>query len=287
MLEANNRLAPSRLPIAEGRFSAIPRPFLRWAGSKQALLQQIVPLLPKNYGRYYEPFLGSGALFFYLKPSRATLTDVSAELIGTWVGIRDHCKAIIDYLRPLKPNKKKFYQIRENRSTETDQNAAEFIYLNRTCWNGLYRVNSAGKFNVPYGAPKTDFIFDEENFRACCRLLNRRGITIRCADFEDAAAKARCGDLVFFDPPYVTKHNFNGFRDWNERLFSWSDQVRLATVSKRLVRRGVRVVVSNAEHEDIAALYRGFAQASLRRASTLASDSSKRGPTTEALFYHL
>jgi len=239
-------------------------------------LQQIVPTLPKTYGRYYEPFLGSGALFFHLKPRRATLTDTSADLITTWVGLRDHCDTIIDHLRPLKPSKELFYRIRENRSSAPEKNAAEFIYLNRTCWNGLYRVNSKGKFNVPYGAPKTDFIFDEENIRACSKLLSQKEVTIRRADFERAVNRAREGDLVFFDPPYVTKHNFNGFRDWNEKLFSWSDQERLAKVAKELVERGVKVIVSNAEHEDIMALYPGFVRTSLSRTSTL-SDISVPG----------
>lgn len=287
-MTGSERQSPSlAATVAEGRFSAVPRPFLKWAGSKQALLQQIAPLIPEKYERYYEPFLGAGALFFHLKPRKATLSDASPELISTWIGVREYCDEIVEFLRPMKPNKKKFYQIREKRSAEPDQNAAEFIYLNRTCWNGLYRVNSAGKFNVPYGAPRTDFIFDEANLRACAKLLNRSDISIRRADFENAVSRARSGDLVFFDPPYVTKHNFNGFRDWNEKLFSWSDQQRLAIVSKRLIERGVKVLISNAEHDDIAALYRGFKRTSLKRSSTLASNSLKRGPTTEALFYSL
>ena len=285
MYDAETGTNSDAIPEAIGRFSAIPRPFLKWAGSKQALLQQIAPVLPDRYGRYYEPFLGSGALFLFLKPRRATLSDASEELVRTWSAVRDHADKISNHLRPLKPNKDLFYKIRRSRSENPAENAAEFIYLNRSCWNGLYRVNSRGQFNVPFGAPKSDFIFDEDNVRACSALLMQREVTLRKSDFEPAVRQAREGDLVFFDPPYVTKHNLNGFRDWNEKLFSWADQERLAVVARRLADRGVKVVVSNADHEDVVGLYRGFLRTSLRRTSTLASDASKRGRTTEALFY--
>jgi DNA adenine methylase len=192
---------------------------------------------------------------------------------------------MIEILSPMRPDKELFYKIRENRSEIRHKNAAELIYLNRVCWNGLYRVNSKGKFNVPYGAPRSDFIFDKDNLRACSELLNKRGVTIRRADFLESVSRAREGDLVFFDPPYVTKHNFNGFRDWNEKLFSWSDQERLAKAAHRLAERGVKVLVANAEHDDVAALYSRFGKIVLKRNSTLASNALKRGPSTEALFY--
>lgn len=284
MYDADND-ASDDLPVAAGRFSAIPRPFLKWAGSKQALLQQITPILPKTFGRYYEPFLGSGALFLHLKPKRATLTDASDELVQTWLGIRDHCDHVVKVLAPLKPDKDLFYELRSNRALDRATRAAEFIYLNRSCWNGLYRVNSRGEFNVPYGAPKSNFIFDETNLRACSALLAQSEVSIRRSDFEPAVSRARAGDLVFLDPPYVTKHNYNGFRDWNEKLFGWSDQERLARVATRLADRGVSVVIANAAHDDVAALYRDFKSVTLRRTSTLASDATKRGRTTESLFY--
>lgn len=262
----------------------MPRPFLRWAGSKQSLLGQLLPLLPAKYGRYYEPFLGSGALFFALKPERATLTDYSKELISTWTSVRDDPDFLLDYLLPLKPSKEIFYDIRSARAETYPERAAEFLYLNKTCWNGLYRVNAKGEFNVPYGAPQSDFIVDPENLRACAKLLKRPGISIRPSDFEAALRSVREGDLVFLDPPYVTKHNYNGFRDWNERLFRWSDQERLAVVAKRLADRGAYVIVSNADHPDVIALFEGFQTSSLERSSTLASNPAKRGRVTEALF---
>ncbi|MGX1586482.1 DNA adenine methylase [Brevundimonas diminuta] len=261
-----------------------PRPFLRWAGSKQRLLGQILPFIPPTYGRYYEPFLGSGALFLALRPERASLSDFSEEVVGVWKAVRDHVDYLSEYLRPLKPDKTIFYDIRGSRSLDYPARAAEFLYLNKTCWNGLYRVNSRGEFNVPYGAPQSDFIFDEANLKLCSDILKRPGITLTRCDFAQTLRSPRSGDLVFLDPPYVTKHNLNGFRDYNERLFSWADQERLAAMARRLVDRGVHVIVSNADHADVIALYDDFRLVQLERPSTLASNAAKRGRVTEAMF---
>lgn len=260
------------------------KPFLRWAGSKQKMLTQILPHIPREFGRYYEPFLGSGALFFALQPKRATLSDVNREIISTWKSVRDDFDYLENYLNDLVPNKDMFYKIRSNRAQKFPEKAAELLYLNKSCWNGLYRVNSRGEFNVPFGAPKSDFIFDRENLELCSRCLNRSDVSIRAIDFAGAVSRAREGDFVFFDPPYVTRHNNNGFRDYNETLFSWSDQVRLAECATKLRSRGVKVVVTNAAHEDVRELYPGFSFHEIYRSSTLASDASKRGTATEALF---
>lgn len=270
--------------VLHNQESAAPRPFLRWAGSKQRLLGQIRPFIPKTYGRYYEPFLGSGALFLALQPERATLSDFSEEVVGVWKSVRDSNTYLAEYLRPLKPSKEIFYDIRSSRSVDYPERAAEFLYLNKTCWNGLYRVNSKGEFNVPYGSPQSDFIFDEGNLRKCSELLGRSSITIDCCDFSKTLRTPRSGDLVFLDPPYVTKHNFNGFRDYNERLFSWADQERLAVAARRLADRGVHVIVSNADHADVIGLYEDFRLVQLERPSTLASNAAKRGRVTEAMF---
>lgn len=261
------------------------RPFLRWAGSKQRLLSQILPIVPRFSGVYFEPFLGSGALFWALAPEKAKLSDASSELIGTWHAVRDNSEFLCEYLQPLKPSKELYYDIRNGRADTYPLRAAEFLYLNKTCWNGLYRVNAKGEFNVPYGAPQSDFIFDKDNLLHCSELLRRPGVEIMNVDFEVALGSARSGDLVFLDPPYVTKHNFNGFRDYNEKLFGWSDQERLAGIASRLAASGVHVIVSNADHTDVAALYQGFRMTTLSRPSTLASDPTRRGRVTEALFH--
>lgn len=270
---------------AQRALSATPRPFLRWAGSKRALLPHIVEALPSSYGVYHEPFLGSGSLFFLLRPHRASLSDSCAELIQTFGAVRDNAQAVLHYLRPLKPNRQVFYAIRSNRSTARFKRAAEFIYLNKTCWNGLYRVNSRGEFNVPYGLPKTDQVVDEANLRACGTALAHQDIRLETGDFEAKLTKVTRGDLVFLDPPYVTRHNNNGFIDYNEQLFSWADQVRLARCAHELTDRGAHVLVANAFHSDVIDLYNDFNLIPINRASTLASNAAKRSRVTEALFW--
>jgi DNA adenine methylase len=269
---------------AEQRFSATPRPFLKWAGSKQALLPKLVGILPQQFNTYFEPFLGAAALFFCLQPVKAVLNDKCGELIETYEAVRDNPSAVLRHLRAIKRNKTTYYYVRANRSSGRFKKAAEFIYLNKLCWNGLYRVNSDGVFNVPYGASKnTRHLFDTENIHACACALQSK--TLMSKDFEFVLNSAKAGDFVFFDPPYVTKHNNNGFRDWNETLFSWKDQERLASTAKLLRKTGVHVVVCNADHEDIIKMYGGFKKKKIIRSSTLASASEFRGSVSEIVLY--
>jgi DNA adenine methylase len=269
---------------AAQRNSALPRPFLKWAGSKQALLSKLLGVLPKSFGTYFEPFLGSGALFFCLEPNKAYLNDKCADLIATYKTVRDEPAAVIGYLNKAKPNRTAYYSVREHRSRGPIKRAAEFIYLNKLCWNGLYRVNSRGVFNVPYGDPgKSPQLFDSKNIRACSEALNKAKLS--CKDFEFVQDLAQESDLVFFDPPYVTKHNNNGFRDWNETLFSWKDQKRLAATAQILRKRGVHVIVSNANHNDVIKLYSGFKKKKIFRSTTLASSSDFRGLVSEIVLY--
>lgn len=262
-----------------------PRPFLRWAGSKRSLLPQIIPALPSNFGRYYEPFLGGGSLFFLLCPNRATLSDTCGDLIGTFEAVRDNVTSVIRHVRPMRPDREYFYFLRKQRNRGKFKRAADFIYMNKVCWNGLYRVNSKGQFNVPYGKPKSDNIADFSNLRSCSELLSQKRVRLVKCDFAITLKNVAPGDLVYLDPPYVTKHNNNGFVDYNETLFSWSDQIRLAELACKLVRQRVHVIVSNADHRELRDLYRGFRCRTLRRSSTLASDKSARGRVSEVLFF--
>jgi DNA adenine methylase len=276
---------PALLEAAGRSLSHSPRPFIRWAGSKRGLLAHIVHALPDAYNTYYEPFLGSGSLFFLLQPQRAVLGDACTELVDVFRAVANDYAAICRYLEEWSPDRAFYYELRSSRSRGHLKRAAEFIYLNRTCWNGLYRVNAAGEFNVPYGRPKTDFLIDRSNLRECAKLLRQPQVSLVCSDFADALASAGEGDLVFLDPPYVTGHNNNGFIDYNETLFSWADQERLATSAHELVGRGARVVVTNANHSDVLDLYGGFQVRPFDRHSTLASDQSKRRPVSEALIW--
>ena len=224
-------------------------------------------------------------MFFYLGPQRAEISDASVPLIETYRAVRNDPVDILRFLGPLKPDKATFNRLKGYAPRDHVNKAAQFIFLNKACWNGLFRVNSDGIFNVPFGQPKTNFIIDEKNFLRCARQLRRREISIRCQDFEEIADRVISGDFVFLDPPYVTSHNMNGFVDWNESLFSWKDQIRLAAMAKKLVRRGANVLVTNAAHPDIQELYGDFGRYSFARWSTLASDTSRRRRTSEAIYY--
>mgnify|MGYP003627973972 CR=1 FL=1 len=260
-----------------------PKPFIKWVGSKRRLLHLLKPHLPEQFEFYYEPFLGSGSLFFELQPRAARLNDFCGELIHTYEAVRDNVQAVIKYLQPMKIDKEVYYQVRENRSNGKYKRAAEFLYLNKSCWNGLYRVNSAGKFNVPFGAPRSDVVFDRANLNAVAEFLRSSDLRFSSVDFESACSDASQNDFVFLDPPYVTKHNLNGFSEWNEKIFRWEDQTRLKTLVDDLTRRGVQVMMTNANHDSIVDLYSGYDLRTFERNSTLASNSKFRNKVDELI----
>ncbi|MBY0510429.1 MAG: Dam family site-specific DNA-(adenine-N6)-methyltransferase [Rhodospirillaceae bacterium] len=260
------------------------KPFLSWAGSKRKLIRFLKPFIPFTWNKYYEPFLGGGSMFLHLMPQNAEVSDASPSLIATYRGVRDDAAKVIKALKPLKPNKTTFNQMKRLAPEANFEKAAQFIFLNKSCWNGLYRVNSQGIFNVPFGQPRSDFVVDNANLLKCAKLLRRRNVSVKCQDFEAILDRVVEHDFVFLDPPYVTSHNMNGFVDWNEKLFSWSDQVRLAGVAKKLVSKGANVLITNAHHPDVLELYADFYSTTFARMSTLAGDKSRRTQTSEAIF---
>lgn len=271
---------------AARNFSSTPRPFIRWAGSKRALLGNIVDLLPAEIRVYHEPFLGSAALFFLIQPHRANLGDACRELIATYETVAANATEVLDYLIQWKPDRDRYYSLRDGCIPENPvYAAARFIYLNKTCWNGLYRVNALGKFNVPYGRPKTDNLIDRDNLLACAKVLVEQTARLSAGDFSRTLRNISEGDFVFLDPPYVTRHNENGFIEYNERIFSWQDQQRLADIAQRLVHKGANVMVTNAMHSDILELYKGFNVIPVERSSTIASDNRRRGRVVEAIIF--
>lgn len=224
-------------------------------------------------------------MFFYLGPKRAEISDASLPLIETYRAVGDAPEEILKFLRPLKPDQPTFNKLRRYAPRSRARAGAQFIFLNKSCWNGLYRVNSSGIFNVPFGWPRSDNLIDEDNFRRCSVQLRRREVSIRHQDFGCIEKSVCEGDFVFLDPPYVTSHNMNGFVDWNECLFSWKDQERLAEMARKLVKKKANVLITNAAHSDLRELYHDFGKAEFVRSSTLASDTSRRGKTSEAIFF--
>ena len=258
-------------------------PFLKWPGGKRWLVHQYASLFPSQYRRYLEPFLGGGAVFFHLKPQRAVLSDTNGELVNAYQCLKKHAKAIDKRLSDLqrKHNDTLYYRIRETRPTGAIEQAVRFLYLNRTCFNGIYRVNLRGEFNVPIGT-KDRVAYPEDYLQDIAACL--RHASIRVADFENTLDKAEADDFVFVDPPYTVMHNNNNFVKYNAKLFSWTDQLRLASAVKRAVRRGAAVMVSNADHQSVRELYRDFGtHHRVDRTSILAADFLHRRKTTELL----
>lgn len=256
-------------------------PFLKWAGGKRWLTNRYAEMLPLEFDRYFEPFLGGGAVFFHLQPDDAFLADKNRDLINLYRQIKTNWHELERALRRLQGlhNKHYYYEERARVRKAPLYRAAQFLYLNRTCWNGLYRVNLRGEFNVPIGT-KSTVVLDTDDFEFTSSLLKNAKLAV--ADFEKTLDATEKGDFAFVDPPYITRHNFNGFVKYNEDIFSWADQERLAEAVKRAAKRGVKILVTNAAHKSIRELYRGVGKhRDLDRASVLAADSANRGVTTE------
>jgi len=257
--------------------------FLKWAGGKRWLLSKAGELLPDMNltNRYIEPFLGGGSIFFHLEPKFALLSDLNEDLINTYLVMRDSWQDLFEILQKYHNQHSQdfYYKIRSSKPRTSINKAARFIYLNRTCWNGLYRVNKKGEFNVPIGT-KSNVILNNDNFEQLSRLL--KTVSLDVCDFEATINKAVENDFIFIDPPYTVKHNLNGFVKYNETIFSWQDQIRLKNSITRAISRGAKVLVTNADHKSIKELYKGCGKMQLlNRASVIAGNSKARGNYSE------
>jgi DNA adenine methylase len=260
------------------------KPFIKWAGGKRWLLNHHDFGLPEFSGRYIEPFLGGGAIFFHLAPQDAILSDVNERLIATYRSIRDEWRLVQSSLAEFQERHSKefYYEERCREHSSSHLRAAQFLYLNRTCFNGLYRENLKGQFNVPLGT-KTQVMLLNDDFEMASEMLSRADL--RVGDFETVVAEATEGDLVFLDPPYTTAHNCNGFVKYNQKIFTWDDQKRLMEAIRSAKQRGAHVVLTNADHESIRKLYFDLAIPTVvSRSSVISGSVDCRRGTTEALF---
>ena len=233
----------------------VARPFLKWAGGKSQLLEQLSRFLPKSFNAYYEPFLGGGAVFFSLRHRPAFLSDVNDELILCYRAIRDQVEEVIRELDGHTYDREHFYRIRDldPEHLSIPERVARTIFLNKTAFNGLYRVNSQGKFNVPFGRHRRPLICDRETLQACSQAL--KGVWIDTLDFTSATDNAGAGDFVYFDPPYVPKSDTAYFTSYVPGGFGWDSQEKLATLFDRLTRRKVKVMLSNSDVPALRELY--------------------------------
>jgi DNA adenine methylase len=263
------------------------RPFLKWAGGKTQLLPHLMCRVPEGFNRYIEPFLGGGALYFALQPKTAYLSDCNNELINCVEVVRSHLDELIAELRAYRYEEEMYYHVRDLDRSENFaalspiQRAARFVYLNKTCFNGLYRVNSKGQFNVPFGKYTDPKILDESNLRACSKALQSAIITR--SNFEEVVEVAQQGDFVYFDPPYAPISETSDFTAYASGGFDEGAQELLLLVCLKLHQKGVKWMVSNSNAPIIQELYRGFKIEPVEAARAINSKGSKRGPVVELI----
>jgi DNA adenine methylase len=258
-------------------------PFLKWAGGKRWLVAQDTNYFPRDFRRYYEPFLGSAAVYFHLLPHHAVLSDSNLDLINTYIAIKRNPHHICNLLEDFQQSHSAWFytQMREADPKDLFERAARFIYLNRTCFNGIYRVNHQGQFNVPMGSRNT-IRYPMDYLERIAAAL--KGARLRHSDYEAVVSEASEGDFIYVDPPYTVMHNTNNFVRYNSNLFSWADQVRLAVALRRADQRGALVMLSNANHKSIRHLYAGYGiHHRVKRLSMLAGKPQYRKESTELI----
>lgn len=267
------------------------QPFTKWTGGKRQLLPVIRELMPKKYNRYFEPFVGGGALFFDLAPKDAVINDFNAELINCYQQIKDNPQELIEILKVHQEYNSKEYYL-DLRSVDRDeridmmsevQRAARILYMLRVDFNGLYRVNSKNQFNVPYGRYKNPKIVDENLVSAISTYLNNNQIEIKKGDFEKAVLDVQPGDFVYFDPPYIPLSETSAFTSYTHEGFSYDDQVRLRDTFKKLSDTGAYVMLSNSSSFLVEELYQDFNIHYVEATRTNGAKSSSRGKISEII----
>jgi DNA adenine methylase len=260
------------------------QPFIKWPGGKRWTASHIAERIrPHLSGTYFEPFLGSAAVFFHLRPSKAVLADINEDLIRTYRAVRRNSSKVLEALRQFRVTKSAYYRIRANEPVDAIDRAARFLYLNRTAFGGIYRVNLQGEFNVPYGGgERTPQILWKSGMLSLASGALRQA-TLKACDFEPIMASAGIGDVIYCDPTYTVAHDNNGFIRYNERNFSWSDQERLAKAAFNAASRGAYVLVSNAHHSSVKRLYLGATFQTLSRVSTVTPHAEHRREVDELL----
>lgn len=265
-----------------------PRPFLKWAGGKSQLIQQYIPYFPKNFETYHEPFLGGGAVFFYLYRNssnfQAFITDINPELINAYCCVKDNVEQLISLLdeHQLQHNQEYYYQVRSQPGTTDLERAARLIYLNKTCFNGLYRENPKGEFNVPIGRYKNPKICNPDLLRSVSESLQSAQIEVRAFDSVLDYAKTE-QDFVYFDPPYHPLSPTSNFTAYTRYKFNEDDQIRLRDTFAFLAKRRVKVMLSNSDCPFIRELYSEFKIYEISASRMINSNAKKRGMISEVL----
>ncbi len=266
----------------------VPDPYLRWAGGKRWLVNRWSSIFPEiSFNNYHEPFLGGGSVFMRLAShKKAFLSDLNPDLIETFQVLKSTPSKIIAVLETFENTEKHYYQIRATQFANSYERAARFIYLNQTSFNGIYRVNLNGKYNVPYGHRSKAFL-DKKNLLSVSKAL--RNARLSNCDFADTLDNINVGDFVFLDPPYTISHNKNGFIKYNEKLFSLNDQIRLRQFIDELEKRQVLYILTNAFHPKIEELFKSprNTATTASRSNLIGGKKAQRGATTEYIFSNI
>lgn len=265
-------------------------PVVKWVGGKRQLLDEITLLLPKRVTNYCEPFLGGGAVLFSIQPSKAIVNDLNADLITVYEVIRDDVEALIESLKKHENTSEYFYTLRDidrdkasYQSLSKVEKASRLIYLNKTCFNGLFRVNSSGEFNSPFGHYKNPNIVNEPVLRAVSKYFNTSNITFYSEDFAETLSRVHKGGFVYLDPPYDPVSDTASFTGYNKGGFDRSEQLRLKRCCDELTQRGVKFMLSNSATEFIKELYQEYDITIVKAKRAINADASKRGAIEEVL----
>jgi len=265
------------------------QPFLKWAGGKRQLLPILKTKVPKKYNKYYEPFVGAGALLFEIQPKKAVINDINSELINCYRVIKEDLNDLILDLSQHQNEKEYYYQIRDLDRSDSYceisnvKKASRIIYLNKTCYNGLFRVNSQGQFNVPFGKYKNPKIVDEVVLKAIHHYLTENSVDIRNVDFEAAVADAKKGDFIYIDPPYDPVSDTSSFTGYSIDGFGKEEQKRLKSLFTSLDERGCKVMLSNSATPFILDLYRDYNPIIVEAKRNINSVAIGRGKIDEVL----
>lgn len=265
-------------------------PVVKWVGGKRQIINQIAKYIPKSFSTYYEPFLGGGAVLFELQPKTAVVNDINAELINLYEVIKNNVNELIDDLKQHRNDETYFYELRElDRNKEyynhltPIQRASRLIYLNKTCYNGLFRVNKAGQFNTPFGNYKNPNIVNEYTLKAVSSYFNKAQITFTCKDFNEALKGARKGAFVYLDPPYDPVSDSASFTGYDKGGFDQSEQIRLKNACDKLNEKGIKFLLSNSATDFIKDLYKDYKIEIIQAKRVINSKADKRGEIDEVL----
>lgn len=262
-------------------------PVLRWAGGKRWLVSYLYEILRGlKFENYIEPFFGGGAIFFKLINKPSILSDINSELINTYVQINKNPDLVIHQLKSFPQSKESYLKLREQEFEDKISMAARFIFLNKTSFNGLYRVNSKGKYNVPYGNKKFSINELASKIYLCSKKLNHAELIVN--DFEKILNRIKPKSLVYLDPPYTVTHNSNGFTKYNEKIFSLSDQIRLSQCIDKIDSAGAKFILSNADHKLIDSIFlKNYYKKSFSRSSVISGLRSSRGQYDEVIITNI